>query len=278
MSVSRIKRYFLSKLKNNISNEQTLSLMSQNSIWFYSQMKSGTTYTVIFLMNYLNELNQCNLSKKDILLQVPYFHTMEKAIKRYSVAKIRYNQRLVLKECMPYLLHTHIAINDFSLKRILITRNPLDYLVSSYFFHYVNRDRDIPLVKVWKKIVDKFVCHHLQQVNIYKELPDTTLFLSYEEVVTSPSIEFKRLVNFLGLKYDDAVLDKALLNSQQNEVKETEKLVGQAIVAGNDYNKDSFIRSGKIGDWKKHIDEDLKNKIISYLRDNNIDIEQFVYE
>ena len=283
ISKSRLKDYFknkfLKKILETSSVNSSMSLMSKDSIWFYSQMKSGTTYTIIFLINYINEINDLNLSKKDIFNILPFLHSFESRAKSNSISKIREEQRNILNGTeLGYFLHTHVNIEDFSRKRILMTRNPLDYIISCYFFHYVNRGINTSLDKVWKDILTRYISSHNSQLRISQEQPETTLFLHYEDIMKKPNHVFAELVRFLGLKLDHKSICSAILKSQKDEVKKIENAGGKAIVAGEGFIAKSFVRSGQVGEWKEYIDDSLKKKIVEFLKSEGVELSDFTFE
>ena len=201
--------------------EVTLSAISRDSVWFYSQMKSGTTYTIIFLINYLNLVSKKGFTSKDVYEILPYFHSINAAIDRTSVSKIREEQRRLIEGVTnKYFLHTHDQIIDFSEKRVLLNRNPLDYLVSSYYFWYVNRGKKDSIEDVYKRILDRYIINYNNHERILKEQPNTTLSIMYEELIRKPELIFTQLVNFLGYEYDSGLLTEAVELSQKKKIKE----------------------------------------------------------
>lgn len=270
MTLKKLKKELLRPIKRQQKHTQ-ISIMSMDSVWFYSQMKSGTTYTIIFLINYLNEISKSELSKKDIFDILPYFHSVLNVINNNTPSQIREQQdKLIENIDFPYFLHTHKMIDDFSKKRILMSRNPLDYLISSYHYHYVNRGKKTPLTKAWKHILDEFIEQHKHQQSILEKQPNTTLYLQYEDVVTQPEQEFKRLVDFLALPYDEDLFQLAIQKSQKKEVQKIEKEGGSMIVALKEHKQESFIRSGKIGEWEDYLSGKLKDDVFNYLKNNHI--------
>ena len=256
-----------------------LSKMSKESVWFFSQMKSGTTYTVIFLINYLSLLKKESPSKSQLSSILPYFHSLEnRLLESYSLNSIMDKQKSLFSGNLDsYVLHTHNNFESHSEKTVIITRNPLDYLVSSYFYHYVNRNNSILLNDCYKQILKLYIEVYEYQENIISDKSKKSLKLVYENLIPNPEFYFKELVNFIGLSYDAKILEEAILLSSKDNVKKIEDQKGSAIIAPPSYNAKSFIRSGKIGDWQEYMDDKLKNEVINFLNLSGVKTEEFIY-
>ncbi|MEP3351530.1 MAG: sulfotransferase domain-containing protein [Marinomonas sp.] len=273
------KRMEAKRIENNLKRDFAISQMSRDSVWFYSQMKSGTTYVIIFLLNYINNLQRLSFDKKIIFELLPYFHSIEVQLNKHSPSEIREMQRAVLSgldfDCF---LHTHKNIIDFSDKRIFITRNPFDYLISRHFFHYLNRGNKKDLSYVWREVLEKFVITHKSQVEMSLSQPDTTLMLNYESLILSPKEKFIKILEFLNLECDNDLIELSLSQSKISEVKKIEDVGGKPIVAGENFQAKSFIRSGDIGDWKNYISDDLRVEIEKWLNSRGVRVDNFIIE
>jgi hypothetical protein len=133
----------------------------------------------------------------------------------------------------------------------------LDYTISSYFFHYVNRGSLLahPRLIIDQKMTE--FCEILErQRQLVVERPSDALHLAYEDVVREPKTAFERLLRFLGLPAHDESIEFALKNSSKRKIKEMEAARGTAIVQGAGKSfKASFVRSGQVGEWKEYFND-----------------------
>lgn len=103
------------------------------------------------------------------------------------------------------------------------------------------------------------------------EDPKHVLFVRYEELKTEPSVQLKRLAEFLGCPFTkeeeeiglvQEILDLCSLPSLSGmEVNKTGRLV-----SGVDH-KDFFLK-GIVGDWKNHLTPEMENKIDMIIEEN----------
>ncbi|WP_299495473.1 sulfotransferase domain-containing protein [uncultured Shewanella sp.] len=265
------------KKLNKIQQDLLLSSLSKDNVWFYSQMKSGTTYTINFLINYFSLQSKQEYNIELIKSKLSFFHSTHQVIKHVSPSKIISEQGSILKEYdFSLIVHTHENIIDYSKQRILMTRNPLDYITSSYFFHYKNRGSHKSIHQLWKKLADPYIKNHQAQMKILSEQPETTLLIKYECLIKKPEQVFHKLLSFLNVDVNNDILLKSIDLSSKKSVKKMESLTGKAIIASPEkFKGSSFIRSGKVGDWKEHMDTKLSNKILDYLEVNGVNKENF---
>lgn len=261
-----------------------LATLSKDGVWIYSLMKSGTTYTALFLSNYVNYfLGNKNAVAFDEMNLKYCVHSIESRLKTENLIQIQKENVFINDQYGGYrsLFTSHRFIEgELWSKNIGLYRNPLDYIISSYFFHYINRGQKIAHPR---KIVDKKIHEFSLVINKQKELeknfPDKVLRVAYCELMREPEDTFSKMVNFLGFEYDEQAINFSIQNSSKKKVKEMESARGEAIVKkpGIQFNG-SFVRSGKIGEWKDYFnDQDLKN-IEEKLNHYNLSLEEFVLE
>lgn len=267
----------LDKTTTKIINDNKLTYMTKNGVWFYTQMKSGTTYTINFLINYLNLLNDFNSGPVDSK-KISLFHSTHQSVTRTPEEEILFKQGEVLALTnLSSFVHTHHKIISNSKKTILMTRNPLDYIVSKYFYMHKNRDSKKSINELWMALANEFIKTYRDHSHIAHVEKESVLLVKYEDLILSPDLTFKTIIGYLGVEYDHKTLEKALAYSSKESVKKMESKRGRALVAGKNFKGESFVRSGKIGDWKNHIDEKLEKEIREYLELNGINLKDFVY-
>ena len=157
-------------------------------------------------------------------------------------------------------------------------RNPLDQAVS-FFRHiqkhensklryYVDSDGKESLIKnVREYILNVGLESYIKQFFTFKAMkqmcPDNILMIKYENLARSPEHTFASILNHFGRDINSPYYQEefaiALKLSSKDSVKEMEKIGGHSI--GNDQSdpKESHMRGGAIGKWKKHLNnEDIK--------------------
>ncbi len=271
------------KLKREVESlsDNLLTSLSCDGIWIYTLMKSGTTYTLLFLSNYLNLLYGDGYSVDyDRMQKEFFFHTAEKNIGGKDIGNLIENRKSI-SEKIPNVIHTHVPLN-YNLwdKCICLYRNPLDYIISSFFFHKVKRGKITkhPLT-ILENRLENFGETCKKQLQLEKDFPNRCIRISYENLITNPFDVFSQMVRFLGLPYHEDMVLAAMENSSVDKVKEMEKKRGAAIVVpvGAKYTG-SFINSGKIGQWKKYFDEKDLKKAESILNGFDLSLNDFVLE
>ena len=279
-----INRLNLEEKKNNrlvqqLKNEQ-MAMLTLGGIWFYTLPKTGSTYLRNFLTNYINILlndSTLPLGKNE----GKKFHNFNS--QNLNNPDILYGQRFIWsKTKYSTFVHTHMKIKSYAEKNIFILRNPLDYTVSRYFWDYKNGSSTELIGDVWKDIINHFIEYYHDKT--YLNSHHNSIYLCYEDMISGDQ-PFVDLIDFLGLDYSETAFKLALKFSSKDSVKQEERKINDLFVGNTGHGlvygkngRDSFIRSGQIGEWKNHIDDDLKAKILSYLEDNGVDIKEFQYE
>ncbi len=281
MKSPRLRR---SLQNNNDLKSSLLSLLSNNSIWLFSLMKSGTTYTALFLSNYFNYLYGDRKGVDFDRMNREYCnHSLESHLNLEDITKREKENKFVTQQLAGYngFFTTHIPIKkDLWSKNISLYRNPLDYFISSYFFHYVNRGKRCSHpMKIVDHKIPEFAKTIKEQRTIQALYPDKVLQLSYEDLIRFPEDHFAEMIHFLGLELDQKGVEFAMLNSSKKKVKEMEEIRGEAIVKKDGIKfKGSFIRSGKIGEWKEYFSDHDLIKIDHKLNKHGLSLNEFQLE
>jgi len=177
--------------------------------------------------------------------------------------------------------HENELIKYNNAKKIIHTyRNPLDLLVSRYFYNHKNRLKDTTIAHPRELIndeINKFIKHF----NAIYEIKDreNVHLVAYEDLIRNPLETSKNILEFLEIDYDEIELLKAIESSSKKNVKKDEKRYGVegSNVVGKDMTE-SFVRSGKIGEWKEYFIEDDIKKVEKLLNKENISLNNFILE
>lgn len=276
------------------SNRSLISKSIPNSIFVCTIPKSGTTYTINFLANYIVNLNT-ELTEKvrfDELVQNGVFHTVDTPllmkniddISQYSksISSISSSNNAISRNCsFDHIIGTHKYHESYNFnKAIFLYRNPLDFLVSIYNFEYVKKGIDKPFSECVKEKLAgseySFVERYMRQSELCSKYG--ALHVSYESIMKDPKSAFTSILDYLAIPVVNETLELALEYSSIDSVKEQEKSSGKILLGSERGLKGSFITSGKIGQWKDYYDDALLDYVRSTLASYGLDLDDFIYE
>lgn len=272
------------RARTAILQRNMFSCASQNAIWLYTLMKSGTTYTLLFLSNYISFVFGDRSSVDFDRMNGEFFwHSFESAMCREEFEQLCANGMFARGLIPGYrgLIHTHVDTesNEWS-KAICLYRNPLDYIISSYYYFHVNRGirlnhpRDIIDQKV-----ESFVAVYGRQLELVSTRPNDVLQVSYERLMSDPNGSFGKMIQFLGWVVDEEGVAFAMEHSSRKKVKEMESSCGRAIVQGSGGRfEGSFVRSGKVGEWKEYFNDADLQRVESILNKSGLSLNEFEAE
>ncbi|MEZ9551554.1 sulfotransferase domain-containing protein, partial [Vibrio breoganii] len=162
-----------------------------------------------------------------------------------------------------------------SIKTIYVYRNPLDNLVSSFFYHIRKRDESGEVSSI-KNYIRSYL---LKYVPLYDHMQQQKrqgqFVLCYDQIMGDKKKEYGKLLNYLNIPVDDEILDLAVDRNSIKLVKETEEKQGHAIHSTKGNSK-SFVRSGITGDYASHLSVVDVKYIISHFVKSEIDMADFL--
>jgi hypothetical protein len=161
--------------------------------------------------------------------------------------------------------------------KIMLYRNPLDYVVSLY--HYTikqrpqNRDKAAHPRDVIEPMLDTYARHYLT-LDSYRDDPDVHV-ASYEDLKEDPGARFREVVDFLGLPLVDDAVDRALALSDISTIRAMEDQTGRSMVVKLD---GYFTRDGSIGQWKQFFDDADVERARRTLAAHDLDLDAFTVD
>jgi hypothetical protein len=262
-----------------------------NSIVLRSIEKSGTNYLRIMIANYLFNVVKTNnsMSYQKISYEKMHSQLFPNIRNDIFLGKQKHgNSFLKTLDEREYVdfMYDHGSFLDklpralMPKKMILLYRNPLDQMVSWY--HYRYKDRGVN-VNHPNELLDILIRYWLVRYKEIKRLDESmgsdSKSISYECLVTSPNNSLNDLIEFLGFEIYSELIDFAVQAASKKNVLKEEERKGK-MIHGNPkkIERKSFIRSGKIGDWKNYFNSYDFNKIKKILEFEGIDIEEFTLE
>ncbi len=246
-----------------------------NSMLLNTMRKSGSHYLMSILSNYF----AFEFLKKTERLG---FLEMKEMVWN---TKVNSDERSTLEKKTGYSNyyweHENRLIKYNNAKKIIHTyRNPLDLLVSRFFYNHKNRIKQTNINHP-RELIDtelpKFIQHfkHISRIRNRENV----LLIAYEDLTRNPYSTCEEILRFLEINCNKKILKKAIEVSDKKHVKNDEQRYGSegSNVVGHNMTE-SFVRSGKIGEWKEYFTvEDISN-IDSKLNKSGISLSHFILE
>ena len=268
--------------------------MNRKIVWLASYPKSGNTWLRIFLSNFLfserdqidindipiNNVSYSRLQFEEMLdIDTELFSVEEEenlrpmAFKSYAQTLDRLEFIKVHEAQYNNSKGEAIFPSEVSRGVIYIVRNPLDVAVS--FSNHLQIDIDSTIkymsdsfydlskinkgdlrsqlsikLKTWSENVESWIDQ--------KEIPIHVV--RYEDMMSLPLKTFGAVLKFLNFAFTKEELVKAINKSSFNTLQQMEKDEGFREHKNTDVE---FFRSGNIGDWKLHLSEDQRDRILA---------------
>ena len=268
----------------------------RESIVLSSMEKSGTNYLRLLLSNYIYNLLANDKEFKNIeydAMQSELFPNTRSYVfegsAKYQKPKLNlyFSDKTAYKDFMYdhgypsefFADRFHFSSDFLSPKKtIFLFRNPYDIIISRFFFFYKNRAGKEDQVEHPRELIDGFMPSFSKRYSRMKRLAakDNNLMVAYEELKTDPQETVAKILDHLGIPVDAELVKRSIEAASIKKVKQTEKRMGRSIHTTK--IKGSFVRSGEIGQWKDHFDQNDINQINQMLKERSIDVNEFIVE
>ncbi len=269
-------------------------------IWVASYPKSGNTWVRGVLTAYYYTKDG-NYDPKQ-LIQIPDYPNPKIIGKKFienNTIHLHWaaSQKRLTKDNKVVFLKTHNALlkvgkypfttSEYTLGVIYIIRDPrnvitslknhLDYRSYDQTFNFM-ADKDMILTnkeKVFSRnqFISSWKINYTSwcKMNSYKRL-----VLRYEDMISDPEKTFKKMILFTNLlsnhekKVDEAKLNKAILTTNFENMKESEKNGSfiENVKSPLNNSKREFFYLGPKNNWKEILDKDLITKMNKYYFDD----------
>jgi len=254
----------------------------KNAIILYTQTKSGTYYFNFLMASYLlaefeNDYSSLDFSK----MAMDVFGNTLSNVRNYEEA---YKKPHKLFDKIQYgdFVFGHLDVGiEYSPARIIgIYRNPLDNLVSNYYYRYINRESVTDKPNSVDDILDDWLPYLIKTYTLMDKLSGkkNALVFSYEELTRYPHLCIATVVRWLGLRLDYSNVDHAVQNSSFEKVRSFETRESRLSSESTNFTGKFFTRSGKIGEWRNEMSPEAVNKVKTALEDAGINFSRFIIE
>ncbi|XP_047602109.1 sulfotransferase 1C4-like [Lutra lutra] len=229
-----------------------------NDLLIATYPKAGTTWTQEIVDLIQNEGNIEKSQRAPTHIRIPFIEWIHPSIGSGL------NQ--ANKMPSPRTLKTHLPIQllppsfiEKNCKIIYVARNPKDNMVSYYHFQRMNKA--LPAPGTWEEYFESFLAGKVcwgswhDHVKGWWKAKDQhrILYLFYEDLKKNPKHEIQKLAEFIGKNLDDEVLDKIVLHTSFDVMKQNPMANYSSIPTTiMNHSVSPFMRKGTVGDWKNH--------------------------
>lgn len=256
----------------NINN----SLNSKDAILLASIQKSGTHWFRYLFANYYMLLEKKNSNPVTYdQLESKLFPNNREYVKDGKVKYKNSEQNLQKYGFSDFLWqHRMSDLSSFKGKIILLYRNPLDYIISRYFYkkdlyqQYANPSDCIFLI-------DKYAKRYVKIKDFVKQ-NNRGMMISYEELKVNTELVFGVILKWLGFPFYNDLCSQAVQFSSLKTIKKEEQSRNKPIVGAT--KSGFFVRDGSIGQWKNYLYENHLSEIENILNEHKIELREFILE
>ncbi|XP_066499517.1 cytosolic sulfotransferase 3-like [Hoplias malabaricus] len=165
----------------------------------------------------------------------------------------------------PRIMKTHYPVQllpksfwEQNCKIVYVARNPKDNAVS--FYHFDRANMTAPHPGEWKDYLENFIdgrsefgpwYDHVRGYWEKKQTYSNIHYMFYEDMVGDTVREFEGLCSFLGLSPSVEDRERVIQGVHFEQMKQN-KMTNYTTVPGFDTKETTFMRKGKVGDWKNH--------------------------
>lgn len=257
-------------------------LTLKKSLVLSSIPKSGTNWLKLILGNYFINIDRHHSQyvaiEYDVFNSVfpnnvrgIFFENREESSREYPLTEFN----SLYKD----FLYDHVSLFDnhevlSPKRRVYLYRNPLDVLISRYYYSYRNRVGREKIVSHPREIIGQIIPKYASQwLQIRKNSSRSQNYLiAYESLSKSAESTTAGLIRWLGIPLVGSCVSWSLDVSSIDSVRKTELKRGEAIHSPPQGLKGSFARDGSIGQWRDYFSNRDIREISDLLARYDIDL------
>lgn len=219
-------------------------------IFLVSFPKSGNTWLRFLVANAIKV-------KFKIDRQVNFF-SIHDIIPDIQLSRNICNQGPFGQQNIPRIIKSHSSYNPYYHRVIFLVRDPRDALISYYYFlknyEKVPSDWDLSQFVRSSKYGAQAWATHTESWCFTKNSSQNIQLLSYEELLSDPHEQLRRVMNLIGFSLTGSELDEAVMLSSKENMKQSEWQHKSTYSVKT--QKTAFVRQGKATGGKELSDED----------------------
>ncbi|KAM8968519.1 sulfotransferase family cytosolic 1B member 1-like [Sarcophilus harrisii] len=228
-------------------------------IWIITYPKSGTTWMSEIMDLIKNDGFAEKQKNIPITERIPMLESAAPGILPTSTDVLE-------KLPSPRFVKSHLPIPllpknfwESNCKVIYVARNAKDVAVSYYHFDRMNKFHPDP--GTFAEYLEKFMSGnvsyghwHEHVISWWEKKKDhPILYLFYEDIKEDPKREIKKVMQFLGKKFDEETLDRIVQHTSFESMKDNLMVNYKSLPTSlMDHNISPFMRKGIAGDWKNY--------------------------
>lgn len=110
---------------------------------------------------------------------------------------------------------------------------------------------------------------------VSKKHPDMILFVPYEEIINNKETALRRIINHLGLPYNEKCFLKAIELTSIENMKDLENRLGHSLMANQQVPYKNHIRNGSIGAWQAQMTPETVKRIENIMNQFGLSLNMF---
>ena len=234
----------------------------EDSILLFGYPKSGNTWLRLLIYNYLKLQDDHNLGST---ISFDELNSQQNNVMDRGSVFLPEND-------FPLFYRTHKIYNrPYTLfnNKIFIHRNPLDTLISAYYFY---KNRDIPFSDDPKNLrenlmdIDFYVSYKINfWIKYFRiSVKKADIVMNYSDMKNDTRKELTKLVQFLNWDFDEGLIKKSVEFSSFNKVKKMGKEQSQQYGNGpkDGSFKGEFTRSGEEGQFNHKLKKETIDLVL----------------
>lgn len=237
----------LKKIKGKKTSGNKLPALSNKDVFLVSYPRSGNTWVRFLIANLL----------KPGGVEIDFHNVQE------YVPEINRNNDIIEALPSPRVIKSHALYKSAFPKVIYLVRDGRDVYVSYYYYRlkqleegitfseYLRRKDHFP--SLWKEHVESWLIWDQPQPNL--------LLVRYEDLLSKPETELRKMVEFIGVERTDDVISHAVEVSRFDKMREIDQNKGRKY---NLTGTKDFVRKGKAGTWQDEFSQEDR----AYFKEN----------
>lgn len=155
----------------------------------------------------------------------------------------------------PRFFGIHASYDPALHRTVYVMRDPRDVMVSYYHHHRLTVPGWNSSLTEFLQATNQWPCSWEEHVRgwLHHRAEPGMLILRYEEMHRDKEGVLRRVLDFAGIRYTDAQVERALANSdfkRMRALEESHGLNSRITVVGNE---ERFMRKGKPGGWREEL-------------------------
>jgi hypothetical protein len=217
-----------------------------------SYPRSGITWVQFLLGNLLKSTPE----------EIIDFHSVHDYIPELD----RHNDQ-IRSMSSPRIIKTHLLFRRRFKKIIYLVRDGRDVYVS-YYHYRLNELPEGTTFNTFLRMKDLFPSSwedHIKSWLRWDKPRENLLIVRYEDLLSTPFSELKRIAEFIGINVSDEVIAESIESSSFEKMRQIDQTKGRKY---NLTGTKDFVRIGKAGTWR----DEFSKEDIEYFKENAGDL------